>query len=75
MFKHYLGVVIYKLIRNMLHVNFKLYYTEINKIHKLLTRFLQYLILFISLNFWLILVVGFGQILIVLKDQRYLHVF
>ena len=39
MFKYDLGVFMYKFRRNMLPVNFKPYYTEINKIHQHLTRF------------------------------------
>ena len=39
MFKYDLGVFMYKFKRNMLPVNSKPYYTEINKIHKHLTRF------------------------------------
>ena len=67
MFKYDLGVFMYKFRRNMLPVNFKPYFTEINKIHKHLTRFsaenyfFQELIVFMALNPWLILVVGFGK--------------
>ena len=67
MFKYDLGVFMYKFRRNMSLVNFKPYYTEINKIHKNLTRFLaenyffQELIVFMAKNPWFILVLGFGK--------------
>ena len=39
MFKYDLGLFMYKFKRNMLPVNFKPCYTEINKMHQHLTRF------------------------------------
>ena len=39
MFKYDLEVFMYKFSSNMLPVDFKFYYTEMNKMHKHLTRF------------------------------------